>query len=308
VPSRRLDLLALALAAAATACGRTDAQVGLVPAVDGGASTVVFSSEMAKADPAWEVTTSLPGSAVSFGVTAASARDGRAVDLRFPGDASLTATDRTDPNLATMISTRQFFRYGTFRSRLAPARCAASEEVVSAMFLYAKDGRDTNQNGITDVQELDFQVLCGHPSFIVLTAWSDYEETGDGGAATFRKRSHAVDTASGNLYDTTSPSAVDYQKTGNAPELVLAGFPATGQFYELGIDWQPTRVRFFIVAGGAELTLWTIEDVAYIPQTPLPMMFNIWHPATHWLPTRDAADYPSEDAVLRVDSAEWRVP
>jgi hypothetical protein len=306
VCSRRRDLLALALAAIAPACGRADAQVGLVPG-DAGA-TVVFSAEMAAADPAWEITTPLPRSAVSFAAAAAGARDGRVVDLRFPGDSNLTAIDRADPNLATMISTRQFFRYGTFRARLEPARCTPSEEVVSAMFLYAKDGRDSNQNGIADVQELDLQVLCGRPSFIVLTAWSDYEEAADGGAANFRKRSHAVDTATGDLYDTPSPSAVDYEKTGNAPELVLAGFPASGAFYDLGIDWQPARVRFFIVMGGAELTLWTLEDAAYIPQAPLPMMFNVWHPATHWLPAREPADYPSEDAVLRVDFAEWRVP
>jgi beta-glucanase (GH16 family) len=305
VSSRGLDLLALALVVTAGACGRADAQVGLVPA-DGG-TTVVFSSEMAAADPAWEITTPLPRSAVSF-VAAGGARDGRAVELRFPGDSNPTATDRSDPNLATMISTRQFFRYGTFRSRLEPARCTPNEEVVSAMFLYAKDGRDTNQNGLSDVQELDFQILCGRPSFIVLTAWSDYEDAADGGAANFRKRSHAIDTVSGDLYDTPSPTALEYEKSGNAPELVLTGFPAPGAFYDLGIDWQPARVRFFIVVGGVERTLWTIEDAAYIPQAPLPMMFNLWHPATHWLPTRDAADYPSEDAVLSVDSAEWRVP
>jgi hypothetical protein len=285
--------------------------VGLVPSDDGGgdgSSKVVFSSEMAAVDPAWEVATPLPGSAVTFAAPAAGARDGRVVELRFPGDPTLAAGDRPDPDLATMIATRQFFRYGTFRARVEPARCAAGEEAVSAMFMYWKDGRDANQNGLTDVQELDFQILCGSPAFVVLTAWSDYEEKPDGGAVTFRKRSRAVDTATGDLWDTTAPSGVDYAKTGNAPELAIAGFPAAGTFYELGIEWQPARVRFFLVAGGAELTLWTLDDASYVPQAPLPMMFNVWHPPTHWLPARTPADYPAQDAVLRVDSAEWRAP
>jgi hypothetical protein len=309
VPSRRLSLLALALAVPAAACGRSDAQVGLFPLADGGVGgTAVFSSEMATLDPAWEVATPLPGSAVTFGVAASGARDGRVVELRFPGDPALAASDRSDPDLATMIATRQFFRYGTFRARLQPARCAPGEEVVSAMFMYWKDGRDANQNGLTDVQELDFQILCGTPAFVVLTAWSDYQDAPDGGVPMFRKRSRAVDTATGDIYDTADASSADYARTGNAPELVLSGFPAAGAFYELGIQRQATRVRFFIVAGGAEVTLWTVEDVSYVPQAALPMMFNVWHAPTHWLPARTPADYPASDAVLRVDSAEWRVP
>src|SRR6185503_11602769 len=99
-----------------------------------------------------------------------------------------------------------------------------------------------------------------------------------------------------------------YMKTGSAPTLVWPGFPEANTFYEVGIDWQPTRVRFFIVRAGVEVTLWTITDVAYVPQVPLPMRFNLWHPPTHLVPVRTPADYPAADGILRVDWAEWRSP
>jgi hypothetical protein len=267
---------------------------------------VLFSSQLASNGGAWEEFLPLAGERITFGAPAAGAADGLVAELRFPGDPSLAPTDRSDSALNAGISTRQFFRFGTFRARVQFATCAPAEEIASAIFMYFSDGHDDNGNGLTDEQELDLHVLCGTPSFIVLTAWSDFEVKN--GVSAFLKTSHAVDVATGDLYDTLQPGDPTYTKAGNAPELVRAGFPAAGAFYEVGIDWQPTRVRFFIVLDGAEVTLWTLTDVAFVPQVPLPLMFNLWHPSTHWLPTREPADYPAEDGVMRVDWAEWRAP
>jgi len=295
---------------AAAACAPRDAQVGAAPPLDAGgapdAGSLLFSSQLAVNGGAWDELTPLDGARITFGAPSAGADDGLVAALRFPGDPTLGPADRTDPNLATMIETRQYFRYGTFRARVQPATCAPTEELASAVFMYFSDGRDDNGNGITDEQELDLQVLCGTPSFIVLTAWSDYEA--GGGVETFRKSSHAVDTATGDLWDTLQPGDATYAKTGNDPALAQQGFPAPHTFYEVGIDWQATRVRFFIVSGGAELTLWTLTDPAFVPQVPLPLMFNLWHPGTHWLPTRAPADYPANDGVMLVDWARWTSP
>jgi hypothetical protein len=290
------------------ACGRRDAQVGLVPLVDGAAGPALFSSQLERDDGFWKVSAPLPGSGVTFGAAAPGTRDGRVAELRFPGDPALSATDRVDPDLATQIETRQFFRYGTFKARVQFPACAAGEELASAVFMYFRDGRDVDDNGLTDLHELDLHVLCGAPSFIVLTAWSDYDAQPDGGAETFLMLSHAVDTATGDVYDTPAPGERVYAKTGNEPALAQPGFPAAGTFYDVGIEWLPARVRFFIVLGGAEWTLWTVTDARYVPQVPLPMMFNVWHPSTHWLPQRTPADYPALDGVMRIDSTEWLAP
>ena len=169
----RVALPAL-LAAGGPGCAPRDAQVGAAPAVDAGgsadASGVPFASELAANGGVWDVFTPIAGESVTFGTAHAGARDGLVAELRFPGDPALTATDRADPDLNAGIATRQSFRFGTFRARVQFATCAPAEEVASAVFMYFSDGLDGNANGITDEQELDLQVLCGSPSFIVLTA------------------------------------------------------------------------------------------------------------------------------------------
>jgi hypothetical protein len=314
-PLRRLSAvgvvaLVVPLASGGLGCAPQDALVGGAPPLDGAgaadASTVLFSSQLGAKGGVWDDFTPLAGERITYGVPNAGADDGLVAELRFPGDPALGATDDSSPDLNAGIATRQYFRYGTFRARVQFATCAPTEEIASAAFMYFSDGHDDNGNGIVDNPELDFHVLGGTPSFIVLTAWSDFEVRN--GVDTFLKASHAVDTATGDTYDTAAPDDPTYAKTGNAPELVHAGFPAPATFYEVGIDWQPKYVRFFIVWGGAEVTLWTLTDPAFIPQAPLPLMFNLWHPATHWLPTRAAADYPAQDGVMLVDWAEWRSP
>jgi len=310
-PSRATASAALALALA-PACGARDAIVGagLPRGADGGvAGAVLFSSELASDDGAWDVFTPLPGARVTFGVAHAGAgsRDGRVAALVYPGDPALTAADRTDSDLNTGISTKQYFQYGTFRGRVQLATCAPEEDIASAVFMYFTDGGDANANGIADLHELDLQVLCGAPSVVVMTAWSDYELAASG-AEVFRKLSHAVDTATGDVYDTPAPNERAFAKTGNDPTLVHPGFPAQGTFYEVGIERAADHVRFFAVLDGSEVTLWTLGDVTYVPQVPLPLMFNLWHPGTHWVPSTTPANYPAHDGVLLVDYAEWRAP
>jgi hypothetical protein len=299
----------LALAIGVGGCAPRDGQVGLLPApsdAGGSGGTVLFSSELGANGGLWQVFTPLRGASVTFGVPHAGARDGRVAELRFPGDPSLMPADDSDADLNTGIQTNQFFRYGTFRARVRFATCAPGEEVASAVFMYFADGSDADKNGLEDVHELDFHVLCGTPTFIVLSAWSDYQARG--GVETFLKLSHAVDTATGDVYDTPVPGDRAFAKTGNVPELAHPGFPGADQLYDVGIEWLPTQVRFFIVLGGVERTLWNVNDVRYVPQVPLPMMFNLWHPPTHWLPAHTPADYPASDALMLVDRAEWRSP
>ena len=302
-------LATLWLAAVGASCSPQDAVVGAAPLADGGGAdtrAVLFSSQLAAKGAAWDDFTPLDGERVTYGVANAAAEDGLVAELRFPGDPARAPADDADPDLNVGIATRQYFRFGTFRARVRFATCAPTEEIASAAFMYFSDGHDDNGNGIVDNPELDFHVLGGTPSFIVLTAWSDFEVRN--GVDTFLKVSHAVDTATGDTYDTAAPDDAAYVKTGNAPELVHAGFPAPDTFYEVGIEWQPTYVRFFIVLDGAEVGLWTLTDPAFVPQVPLPLMFNLWHPATHWLPTRQPAGYPAHDGVMLVDWAEWTSP
>ncbi len=299
------------------ACAPQDRVVGSVSEAGSDASGVhtdagaqeqlLISTDFATDDGIWDRQRLVPGAAVDFGVADPLARDGEEVALVLPGMPGLGAADRAGPDLATQISTKQFVRYGTLRTRVRFATCQPGEEAVNAAFAFFNDGTDTNANGLADNPEIDFQVLCGRPSFIVLTVWKDFEKASDG-TEHFYKSSRAVDTSSGDLYDLASPSDYPYARTGEDGRLALSGFPDPNVFYEIGFEWQHDSVRFFVVSGGTELTLWKMVDRAYVPVVPLQIMYNVWHSPTHWVPDRASASYPAADATLRVDWLEYRAP
>jgi hypothetical protein len=273
-------------------------------AASGARAAPLISTDFAADEGLWDRQRLIPGSTVSFGVQDPLARDGFELVLRLPGIAGLGASDYVGPDLSTEVETKQFVKFGSLRAKVRFPSCDPGEEVVSAAFAFFNDGSDRNGNGLPDNPELDFQVLCGRPSFIVLTAWSDFELMNDG-STRFLKTSRAVDTATGDIYELPSAGGATYARTGNDAAYVHAGFPDPDTFYEVGFDWSPALVRFFAVLGNKELTLFTVTDRAYVPSVPLQIMFNLWHPATHWVPDRTTAAYPARDADLHVDFMEF---
>ena len=294
----------------AAACTPQNAVVGGIPSPDASTDGRVlgWSTQFAAEEGLWEQTAPLPGATIGFGVASGAASDNAVIELRLPGVPGAGPDTDPGPDVATQIATRRFVRFGMFRTRVSFASCAPTEEVASAVFAFFNDGSDADGNGIADNPEIDLQVLCGTPTFIVLTCWSDFERATATAPERFIKRSHAVDTSTGDIYDTLSDTGNAFAKTSTAIDLVYPGFPDPNGFYEVGFDWQPSSVRFFIVKDGREITLWTLGDSKLIPQVPLQVMLNLWHPTEHWIPARSPANYPGSDAVLRADWAEYWEP
>jgi len=80
----------------------------------------------------------------------------------------------------------------------------------------------------------------------------------------------------------------------------VPGFPEVGRFYEMGFDWRPDGIRWFMVFDTEEVTLWDFTDTSLVPQNPAAFLFNVWHAPSHWY-EGGSADYPANDAVMRVD-------
>lgn len=296
-----IDGLALA-AMALAACNTRDAVVGAVPA-DGsldGTTAPALSSEFIHDDGLWTVLRQLPGADITFGSDAAGAGDGRAVLLRLPGAAASDPATNAGTSFATEIDSVQFLRYGTLRSRVQFPTCAANEEVAAAMFWFYNDGQDRDGNGIVDNPEIDLHVLCGTPSFLVFTAWSDYQVANDG-TETFLRTTRAVDLATGDIYDGISDHQRAYVKTGQDTALIHPGFAPAAAFQEIGIDWRADRIRFFVLLDGVEVTLWVLTEARFVPQVPLQFCFNLWHPTTHWLPPSAPALYPAAESLMHID-------
>ncbi|RYG69522.1 hypothetical protein EON77_14635 [bacterium] len=119
-----------------------------------------------------------------------------------------------------------------------------------------------------------------------------------------RKAGRAIELDTGTiLTGAVDAFGLDY---GNAeygkrdPNLVVPGFPDANTFYEMGWEWQSSYIRWFLVVGGKEVTLWTLRDASRIPQNPSKVLMNLWHPSEHW-DGRGKADPAANDATLAVD-------
>jgi hypothetical protein len=263
---------------------------------DGVAAPPTFAAEMIASDRSRFFSRSDNGGAVGFGLANANAADNAVAELYFHGDPALGPSDKLSPDYATEIGTDDgTFRYGTYRTRVQLARCAANEELVNGIFTYFNDGKDHDGDGLVDNSEIDIEILCSDPSIISLTVWTEY--TSDA-AGKNRHVSRMIRTKTGDYEDTRDYDTVI--GNGSNPDFKQPGFPDPEAFYEMGFEWHAGSIRYFMVLGGKEVTLWTLADAKDIPTLAAPFLFNVWH-SEDWWNSKGAADYPASDAVMRVD-------
>lgn len=260
--------------------------------------TATLSSDFTSAGSLWHSRVGDNGGGVTFGKSDSAASDGATLELLFHGSPSLGTNDRVGPAHASEVESTSRVHFGTYRTRLSLAHCSSNEEIVNGIFVYANDGSDKNGNGIADNTEIDIEVLCGEPNVIFLTTWTDYEESA--GGLRMNKRTRAIDTLTGEYYDSPNDAEFGLRRVGQDPALKIPGFAAAGSYHEVGWEWHASQIRWFLVDGGVEKTLWDLRDAKVIPQRDAQFMFNVWHSDGHWL-KGGAADYPASDAVLRVD-------
>jgi hypothetical protein len=142
---------------------------------------------------------------------------------------------------------------------------------------------------------VDIEILCGEPWLINLTIWTEYTDD-----THLKNQSRVVDTKTGTVYVYANDQEGTQTSTESHPELAIAGFPQAGAFYEMGWEWAADHLRYFLVSGGVELTLWDATDATRIPQLPVEQHFNIWAPGIHWSTGAKAA-VPAKDATLTLD-------
>jgi len=287
----------LLLAAVLGACGYQDGVVGVQQPVPGGETPHGFVEDFAATNDDWERQTLLPGASATVGQPAPTARDGYLAELRFPGHSEYSARERVGADYATQLATHERFHFGTYRTRLSFGGCAPEEETVMAFLGYFNDGTDADGDGIVDDLEIDLQVACSSPRYLYLTVFTDDDAQG----ARFRKLTRVVDFASGDIFETPSVDSEDYASVGNEPQLSAPGLLEPDALYEVGFEWHRESIRFFLVLNGVERDLWTVLGAERVPARPLYVMYNSWHPDTHWYPNEGVADFPADDVVMRVD-------
>lgn len=277
----------------ALGCGQREGIVGVEPLASAG-----FLEEFAPSHAAWDEQLILPGATTQIGVGAAKARDGYTAELRLPGHDEYGTDDNVGAKYATQLATAERYHFGTYRTRLGFGACKAEEEAVQAFLGFFNDGQDRDGDGIIDDLEIDAQVLCSAPQRLFLTVFTDDEETP---RRVFRKQSRMIDFESGEVSDTPRSDSDNFVSAGQDPSFAAPESFAPSELYELGFEWHRESLRFFLVHAGQELTLWSLDGQDQIPQQPVYVMYNLWHPSSHWYPPAASADYPEADVVMRVD-------
>lgn len=301
VSARRARAVGALALAVSLSCAPQDGVVGAVARdADADPNGPVFATEFEADEGAWATRVELSGGAVTFGQEDPDTVDGWLARLEFPGDATAEASSHVGPDYVTELRTAERFGFGTYRTRVRFGSCEPHEEVVAAILGYLNDGSDADGDSITDNTEIDLQLLCGTPTLLYLTVFTDYALDGLG-VERFQKLTRVIDFATGDYFDTPAADRDELTLTGRDDRLRRPDFPSPETFYEVGYEWHPASLRFFLDLNGEELTLWTLEEPATIPQRPVHFMYNLWHPATHWAPTSGSADFPAAPVTLEID-------
>nr|WP_269809444.1 glycoside hydrolase family 16 protein [Kineosporia rhizophila] len=211
--------------------------------------------------------------------------DGKALRLTLPAD------PEAGPMGGVGFETTKAYKYGTFGSRMKTADCTGQKNapgVITAAFTYSRDHADTNGNGVTDNNEIDFEILCSQPDVVWMTIWTDYSETSNN----LRSISRVVNVRTGevlyNCYITAYGKGCEKPLPGeNLPARTtpIPGFDASKQFRTYKFDWSADRVVFYTFDNqNRKVVLWDYRGPSdRIPQSPSLFMQNVWHSA-NWAP------------------------
>src|SRR4051794_18629926 len=110
-------------ASAASAAASTGA-TGTGAGGTGGSAPPTFAAECASNGGTWDLVQK-PGASIQFGGMAPAADDGAVCELVLPGDPALGPADHVGPGFATEIDSVMPFSFGTYRTRVSLASCAA---------------------------------------------------------------------------------------------------------------------------------------------------------------------------------------
>ncbi|MGM0462310.1 MAG: glycoside hydrolase family 16 protein [Fibrobacterota bacterium] len=209
------------------------------------------------------------------------------------------------PNMNTGLA-----HFGTYSTRVRIPQTHDQPDVGAVVGFYtfyndewAEDmSNDWTGTGLYDNSEIDFEWLIADPEVLYLSAYTDYH----GPTGETRQVSRIVNPAEGEVYSTKYKESlggggVDLEGAENYPESipVIEDFNAADQFYTYGFDWEPERIRWWILHPENQDTvvLWDYQGPQErITQKPARLMLNIWH-TDGWsvITNPDATEAPQED-------------
>lgn len=210
------------------------------------------------------------------------------------------------PGKGPEIISKKFTHFGSYATRLKvpdPRRVQPNVGAVVGYFTYHNDP----EKGLS---EIDFEWLLADPEVIYMGTW-----TGESGKLI--RVGRTINLAKGIIY--TTEYREDHSKTRekltgssqNFPEKIEAieGFDASAQFHTYGFDWQPDRIRWWMLhpTTADTVVLWDYKGERGIPQHPSKYRMNFWHTNNWSVETNPKSlERPMKRFELEVDWMGYR--
>jgi beta-glucanase (GH16 family) len=210
------------------------------------------------------------------------------------------------PGKGPEIISNKFTHFGSYATRLKVPDPRGVQPNVGAVVGYFTYHNDPEEG----LSEIDFEWLLADPEVIYMGTW-----TGESGKLI--RVGRTINLAKGIIY--TTEYREDHSKTRekltgsnqNFPEKIEAieGFDASAQFHTYGFDWQPDRIRWWMLhpTTADTVVLWDYKGERGIPQHPSKYRMNFWHTNNWSVETNPKSlEKPKERFELEVDWMGYR--
>lgn len=217
----------------------------------------------------------------------------------------LNPKEEAGPGKGPEIISRKFTHFGTYSTRLKvpdPREVQPNLGAVVGYFTYHND----QEFGLS---EIDFEWLPADPEVIYIGTWT-------GKSGELKRVGRTINLAKGIIYTTEfreDHSGKREKLIGpqNIPEKIqpIEGFDASSQFHTYGFDWQPDRIRWWMIhpTSADTVVLWDYQGDRGIPQHPSHYRMNFWHTDNWAVETNpNSLEKPIERFELEVDWMEYR--
>lgn len=196
----------------------------------------------------------------------------------------------------TRLQSRQRYFHGHYSAIMKTADCSSQPNtgLNTGYFVFFNNKTDTNQNGMIDNSEIDFEFLCGDPSLVYLSVYSDFENHD-----VLYKTNRLVNIRTGKIIQSYRVENKTWKRLPRTETFTpIADFNPGLKFYEYGFDWLPGGVNFWmrdLDDPGTILHLWNYSAPSgdWMPSSPSYYLATLrqtaWTPPTN----RNATEWPT---------------
>lgn len=206
------------------------------------------------------------------------------------------------------IQSKKRYFQGHFSAIMKTADCSPQPNagLNTGYFVFFNNQSDTNQNGLIDNSEIDFEFLCGDPSLVYISIYTDFEDR-----RVQYKTYRLVNIRTGTVVTSYRVENTTWTRIPTTDTFTpIPNFDPGLKFYEYGFDWLPTGVNFWmrdLDDPDTVLELWNYTAPAGIVLPSSPAYYLATLRQTTWAPPTNptATEWPTFDPKVYIKEYKY---